>query len=194
LVARWFIEREGGNQVVQHLITLGAPHKGTPWPKIHDWATTLLTLGLNGLSTVTWPVKIVVSLLKVIEIIDVTPDQFALNSTFIKALALNPDPGIPITALSGNTSILPAASQTQAGETASRLGQLLSRLQQMNLLEKTAGLAFFGQPNDIAVSVNSAFGLPAGHTSVTTVEIPCDHMSFFDEADSLKKLAEALQS
>ena len=32
LVARWFIEREGGNRVVQHLVMLGTPNAGSPWP------------------------------------------------------------------------------------------------------------------------------------------------------------------
>ena len=34
LVLRWFIEREGGDKVVQHLVTLGTPHAGSPWPTI----------------------------------------------------------------------------------------------------------------------------------------------------------------
>jgi hypothetical protein len=194
LAARWYVEREGGNQVVQHLVTLGAPHKGTPWPKIHDWASTLLVLGLNGLSSVVWPVKIAATLIKATEAVDVTADQIGPNSTFIKLLAAASDPGIAITALAGNTSIPSAATQVQAGEADSRLALLLTRLEQMRLLEKAAGLAFFGRPNDMAVSVDSALGLPAGHSSVTTAEIACDHMSFFNTSDSLQRLADALRS
>ncbi|HSO27113.1 MAG TPA: hypothetical protein VLS48_03520, partial [Anaerolineales bacterium] len=194
LVARWFIEREGGDKIVQHLVTLGTPHKGTPWPKIYDWATNLLILGLNSLTSVAWPVKLIVSLVKVIETVDHAVDQLGPDTAFIKSLALNPDPGIPVTAIAGNTSIIPAASEIQPGENSSRLERLLATLKEMKLLEKAAGLAFFNQPNDIAVSVNSALGLPHGHKLVTTDIIACDHMSFFDASASLDKLAEVLSA
>jgi len=194
LVTRWFVEAEGGNQVVQHLVTLGTPHKGTPWSRIQDWATTLLVLGLNGLSTVAWPVKIALALVKAVEAIDVTADQFASNSPFIKQLAETSDPGIPLTTIAGNTSIIPAAARAQAGESESLLAKLLARLEQMRLIERAAGLAFLGQPNDIAVSVNSALGLPSTHTSITAIELPCDHMSYFETDVVLRKLADALQA
>ena len=194
MVARWFIEREGGDKIVQHLVTLGTHHKGTPWPKIYDWATNLLILGLNSLSSVAWPVKLIVSLIKVIETVDNTVDQLGPNTAFIKSLALNPDSGIPITALAGNTSIIPTASEVLPDEGKSRLERLLSTLEEMNLLAKAAGLAFFGRPNDIAVSVNSATGLPPGHKLVTTDVIACDHMSFFDVPISLEKLVEVLSA
>lgn len=194
LVSRWFVEQEGGKEMVQHLVTAGTPHLGTPWPKVHSWATTMLALGLNGLSSVVWPVKIAASLLKATEAIDVTVDQMDPGSTFMQLLASNRDPGIPITLLAGNTSIDPAALQAQAGETSSVLERLLDRLEGMKLVEKAASLAFYGRPNDIAVSVESAFGVPEGHAQVTRVEIACDHMSFFLLADPLTRLAEALEA
>ncbi len=33
LVSRWFIEREGGNQVARRLVMLGTPNGGSPWPR-----------------------------------------------------------------------------------------------------------------------------------------------------------------
>ena len=39
LVSRWFIEQEGGNQVVRRLVMLGTPNGGSPWPQVFDWAT-----------------------------------------------------------------------------------------------------------------------------------------------------------
>src|SRR4029077_14753775 len=45
LVARWFIEREGGDKVVRHLVMLGTPNGGSPWPHIVDWATALIAFG-----------------------------------------------------------------------------------------------------------------------------------------------------
>ncbi|MHC5720021.1 MAG: esterase/lipase family protein, partial [Nostoc sp.] len=47
LVSRTFIEQEDGNQIVQHLVMLGTPNAGSPWPQIQDWAFTALGIGLN---------------------------------------------------------------------------------------------------------------------------------------------------
>jgi hypothetical protein len=67
LVSRWFIEREGGNRVVQHLIMLGTPNAGSPWPGVQDWVFTALSIGLNQLSAIVLPTKIVDQLLKFLE-------------------------------------------------------------------------------------------------------------------------------
>jgi pimeloyl-ACP methyl ester carboxylesterase len=191
LVARWFIEMEGGREIAQHLVMAGTPHLGSPWSKIHDWAGTVLSLGLNSLSTVVWPLKIVGSLVKGMEAIDVTVDEMDPSSLFMQLLATNRDPAVPMTVLAGNTSIKPEALQKQPGES-SALERLFERLEGMQLVQKAAGLAFFGKPNDMLVSVQSAFGVPQGHSLVSRVEIPCDHMSFFLLADALRKMEQAL--
>ena len=193
LVSRWFIEMEGGKDMVQHLVTAGTPHLGSPWSKVHDWAGTLLSLGLNSLSTVIWPVKIIGSLVKATEAIDVTVDEMDPGSLFMQLLSTNRDPSVPMTLLAGNTSVKPSAMQKKPGET-SVLERLFDRLEDMKLLQKAAGLAFFGKPNDMAVSVESAFGVPKGHQLVRRVEIPCDHMSFFLISESLRKMNKALDS
>jgi Caspase domain/Lecithin:cholesterol acyltransferase len=48
LVSRWFIEREGGNKVVDHLVMCGTPNNGSPFGKIED-ARKILSV-LTGLS------------------------------------------------------------------------------------------------------------------------------------------------
>jgi hypothetical protein len=52
LVSRWFIEREGGTEIVRRLVMLGTQNGGSPWPNVVDWATTALAYGLNELSKV----------------------------------------------------------------------------------------------------------------------------------------------
>ena len=71
---------------------------------------------------------------------------------------------------------------------------MLATLQSKKLLYKATALAFFNQPNDIAVSVDSAFGVPGGRTPKpeTPDEIPCDHVSYFGTEAALKEIAEAL--
>ncbi|MFM6282490.1 MAG: esterase/lipase family protein, partial [Dolichospermum sp.] len=109
LVSRWFIEREGGNQVVQHLVMLGTPNAGSPWPTVQDIATVALGIGLNSLSTVAWPVKVLGGLVSGLEAVDVTLDQMKPSSPFLRTLAASPDPGIPYSVIAGNTSIMRAA-------------------------------------------------------------------------------------
>lgn len=102
LVSRWFIEREGSNQIVRHLIMLGTLNNGSPWSKVEDWAVTMLGAGLNDLTAITWSIPILGMLTKAIavttsalEVIDVSLDQMQPGSEFLNNLAASADPGIP---------------------------------------------------------------------------------------------------
>jgi len=46
LVARWFIEQEGGNRVVDHLVMCGTPNVGSPFGKI-DSARNLTDIHID---------------------------------------------------------------------------------------------------------------------------------------------------
>lgn len=193
LVARWFIEREGGNRVVQHLVLLGTPNAGSPWPSVQGWATTALGIGLNSLATVAWPVKALGSLLGAIETIDRTLDQMTPDSDFLKSLRTSPDPGTPYTIIAGNTSLRREALEPDLGQQQSRLHRLLGKLAPQQLLQSATGLAFFGQPNDIAVSVHSIGDVPRDRTPEPQVhEVSCDHVTYFSTAAGLNALARAL--
>jgi len=191
LVSRWFIEQEDGNEVVQHLILLGTPSGGSPWPQTVTGITTLLTFVLNGLSKVTFPVVFVSSALKLlakgvegIETIDVTLDQMDPNSDFIKQLATNPDPGIPYTVIAGNIDLIPA-NQPQ--------GHLRQRL--MGRLKDLMKLPFFGIPNDLAVTVESIKAIPSGRQPAPAmVEVACDHLVYFSDPVGVKALGDMAQS
>jgi pimeloyl-ACP methyl ester carboxylesterase len=189
LVARWFIEREGGDELVRHLVILGTPSNGTPWSTIQQWATLGIGLALNGLSTVAWPVKVLGALISAFEKIDVTMDQFQPGSEFLKSMAASPDPHVRYTLIAGNTSIIPAALQTEPGQSTSRLGRLLTKLGY-----DLASLAFFDQPNDIAVSVESVKAVSAKRAPrPQAVEVACDHVTFFDSPAGLEALVGALK-
>lgn len=193
LVSRWFIEREGGNQVVQHLIMLGTPNAGSPWPRVEDWALATLGAGLNGLMIGSWPVHALSSLLAIIENEDNALDEMHEASSFLRALQASHDPGVSYTLIAGNTSIIPAA----LGEDEERRG-LLSRLLEKlnptgNWLHAATGLAFYGQPNDIAVSVESIFSVPDARDPQPRKldTVACDHISYFRTAAGLNALAAA---
>lgn len=195
LVARWFIEREGGNQVVQHLIMLGTPNGGSPWAKVQDWAIAALAISLNGLSMLTWPVPVIGQLLRLagtgvgaIETLDVTLDQMSPNSDFLKSLATSPDPGIPYTIIAGNTSLIPAATQPKSANQAPQIERLMKKL-----FDRVVDLPFFEQPNDIAVAVHSIKNIPTGRSPAPiTLEAACDHCVYFTSTEGLQKLAEAI--
>jgi hypothetical protein len=171
---------------------LGTPNAGSPWPTVQDWATASLAIGLNGLSTVAWPVKVLGSLVSAVEVIDVALDQMKPKSAFLASLASSSDPGVPYFIIAGNTSIIPAALTPAAGEQQSRLARLWARIKRTNWVHTGADLAFFNQPNDMAVSVQSIRSVPKRTPAVVKVETPCDHLTYFSTVDGLQALADAV--
>jgi pimeloyl-ACP methyl ester carboxylesterase len=184
LVSRWMIEREGGAPIVDHLVMLGTPNGGSPWPSVQKWATVALGLGLNAMTAVVWPVKVLGWMVQAVERIDEALDQMEPGSAFLTSLAQSGDPGVPYTVLAGNTSII------EGVEAESRLGRLLDRL---DPVRKAANMAFFGAPNDLAASVKSITALPAGRDpDVVSREVACDHSTYLDTEVSVAVLIEAL--
>lgn len=180
LVSRWFIEQEEGEAVVQHLVMCGTPNEGFPWPTIQTWATMVLGIGLNNFSTMTWPAQVLASLQGAIEAAGVTLDQMLPDSDILEILAHSPDPGVRYTVLAGNASLVPAALQPSDGGAGSPIERLLDRLSPQTLLHGTTALAFFGRPNDMAVSVESMGQIsPARSPQPTVVTVACDHLTYF---------------
>ncbi|MGE3313080.1 MAG: esterase/lipase family protein, partial [Limisphaerales bacterium] len=187
LVMRWFIEREGGKEVVQRLVTLGTPHAGSPWPTIQDWATAAIAFGLNRLTEVAWPVKVLADLVGAVETVDVMLDEMAPGSAILAELGQSGDPEIPYVLLVGNTSLIPAAVE------GGRLERLLSKVSPKKVLHAATSLAFLREPNDIAVSVSSAKAVPGGRVPDPQVtEVACDHVTFFSSDAGRKALLAAL--
>jgi pimeloyl-ACP methyl ester carboxylesterase len=191
LVSRWFIEREGGNRLVRRLVMLGTPNGGSPWPRVEDWATTALAVGLNELSRVAWPAAVLAGLVQAVEAVDVTLDQMVPDSGFLKDLYSSPDPKVPYLLIAGDTSLIPTAVGDE--ERRSRLRLLLSRLWSDRTKYDFADLFFGGSENDIAVSLSSMRNLADGRSPACEVRtVACDHLSYFRDSASLKTLVETL--
>jgi pimeloyl-ACP methyl ester carboxylesterase len=189
LVSRWFIERLGGSKTVQHLVMLGTPNGGSPWPTIEEWAVVALSFGLNNLMPIPWLGKSLGNLVSAVEKIDVALDEMSPSSRFLENLHASPDPKIPYTIIAGNTSLITQANTER--DKARR--SLLDRLKSVNLLHLATAPAFFGEPNDIAVSVVNILRQPAGRAHRTTVrEVACDHLTYFNTKAGLNALAELL--
>jgi pimeloyl-ACP methyl ester carboxylesterase len=194
LVARWFIEREGGNTLVQRLVMLGTPNAGSPWATVQDWATAAIGLGLNALTTIAWPATVLGALVSTVETIDVALDEMRPGSDLLAALEASPDPGIPYTVLAGNTSVIAQAMMPDGSTQQSRVERLLHSLRLRPALHSVATLAFWGHPNDVAVGVESISSMPRDRVQPALVrEVACDHMSYFTTEAGLRALAEALR-
>ncbi|MGK7947188.1 MAG: caspase family protein [Microcystaceae cyanobacterium] len=184
LVSRSFIEQHEGHKVVQHLIMSGTPNAGSPWSTVQDWAFSALTIGLNGLSLSGFPLAAIGNLLGVIEAIDISLDQMKPGSDFLTSLASSRDPNVPYTILAGNTSLIPPPDQT----TANKIQKLLSKIG-----KSAVNFPFFGQPNDLAVTVHSIKAIPPGRSHPPQIkEIACNHLVYFTHSDGVEALVKAV--
>ena len=187
LIGRWLVEREEGNAMVNHLVLVGAPNAGTPWATMQNWLTAALGIGLNSLSTVAWPVKVIGSLVAAMEAFDVTLDQMQPGSALLQSLAASPDPGVAYSVLYGNASINPSVLSTE-GRAKSLLQRLLDKL-----LGNAANLAFLGQPNDLFASAHS-LKLSTGSRALSPAmeESLCDHFTYFSSPEGQAALIQVL--
>ncbi len=193
LVSRAFIEQEGGNQIVQHLVMLGTPNAGSPWAKIQDWAFTALGIGLNQLSTVVWPANIIAGLLAFLEANDKASEQMKYQSDFIQSIAKNPDPKVQYTIIAGDRSITPEALAESANS--SKIQRLMQKLFG-STVDNVVDMVFFQQPNDIAVTLESIKSVSLERNPQPRIISPiaCDHNSYFISQAGLDALVQALSN
>jgi pimeloyl-ACP methyl ester carboxylesterase len=198
LVARWFIEQEGGNTLVSRLTMLGTPNGGSPWSAYEQWFSTLLGLGLNGLAKIAWPPTVLGSLMRAVSWtgkavvsqhgkIEVALAEMNPKSPFLKSLAAGADPGVPYAVIAGNTSLVRSGGDK---EDRTRLERFLETLSPRDLLYRTTALAFFNLPNDVAVAVDAITNVPPARALPPSIhQVPCDHMSYFITPAALECIA-----
>lgn len=191
LVSRWFIEREGGAEIVRRLVMLGTPNGGSPWPNVVDWATTALAYGLNELSKIAWPAAVLAGLTHAASLAEVTLRQMQPGSDLLQELSRGPVAAIPYFMIGGNTSLLATATDQ---ERRPKLQRLLRRLWSDHTKYDLANLLFAGVDNDIAVSLTSMQHLPERAAPPWDLRtVGCDHMTYFSNAAGLKALSQVLQ-
>lgn len=191
LIGRWFVEREGGHQMVQRLVLVGVPNGGTPWATLQDWAFTAIALGLNNLSAMFWQASVLTKLLDNIENIDISFDQIRPDSDLIQQFANNPDPHVPYTIIAGNKSLAKAAMAT--GEENNRLQRLMQKLFDWTV-DAVVKPAFWHEANDLAVSVASMKAV-RDDRDPPPKKLPdtsCDHLTYFTDSAGLHDVAIAL--
>jgi pimeloyl-ACP methyl ester carboxylesterase len=187
LVARCFIERQGGSRLTDRLITCGTPHLGSPWPRVEDVITALLGLALNlslfagGVGTAIG--SVLAGLGRAAESIDTALDQMRPGSDLLTTLAGAPDPGVPYTLIRGTRPFPASADPSRAQRVVGKLtGAAIDVL-------------FGGAENDIAVSVASAGGV--GQTwpnRPRVLDVGCNHVTYFADQTAVAAVKAALTS
>lgn len=185
LVVRWLGERLAGAPLVRHAVLVGAPNAGTPWASIQGWATSLVGVGINALSTVVWPARALGWLVRAAERLDQGIDDVAPGSAVLDALATTSGGAPQYTVLAGNSSLV-AAAEVDAED--GRLGRLLTRLG-----TRAAGWAVFRQPNDLVATTVSQRSMPERlEPAPAVVEVAADHLTYFSRPEVLAAVATAL--
>lgn len=182
LVSRWFIEREGGNAMVDHLVMCGTPNNGSPFGKI-DTARKILNV-LTGVAMNYIPALIpfngaILFALNRSKKITPTLEQMNPASEFMTALNSSSDPGVRYTILAGDVETYQEPSD-----------KLFAKM-----LEKTGkGIVFdalFGNgAHDIAVGVESILGIDGSRNPMPKREnVACHHLNYFISEAGQKALA-----
>ena len=183
LVSRWFIERESGNKVVDHLVMCGTPNNGSPFGKV-DKARKILSV-LTSLSMNYLPAAIpfsgaVLMLLNRSKKLTPALEQMNPESDFIKTLNRSADPGIPYTILAGDIDAYKEPSDAFFAKLLTKAGQGF-----------VFDALFAQQANDIAVGVESILGIE-GPRSIAPLRrtIACHHLNYFVSQSGQQALTE----
>jgi len=200
LVARWFIERDGGDQVATRLVMCGTPNVGVSWPSLRDWSSAVLALGLNQFTSMVWPASVLRGLVRVTQSADASIEQFRCGSSVLQSLNDGEGPAIPYLVIAGTSSLVPhALSPESIGQ--SPFDRLLSRV--VDSADSRAELArlFGAQENDLAVAEaigrdlggsasTRASSDPSGKLAIKTAA--CDHFTYFQSREVLEFIREVL--
>jgi pimeloyl-ACP methyl ester carboxylesterase len=187
LVARCFLERQGGAAFTDRLVTCGTPHQGSPWPRVEDACTALLGLALNlpmfgsGIGAVVG--SALAGLGRAAERFDTALDEMRPGSDLLTSLTDGPDPGTPYVLVRGTEPFHPVTADSQA----------------RRIVRKLTGAAvdgiFGGEENDVAVSILSSGGVGANWPRPPQViDAACNHLSYFSDEAGLKAVRTALES
>jgi pimeloyl-ACP methyl ester carboxylesterase len=181
LVARWFIEREGGNAMVDHLVMCGTPNNGSPFGKI-DGARKILNV-LTGLAMNYIPALIpfngaLMFLLNRSKKITPTLEQMNPKSDFITTLNSSGDPGIRYTIIAGNVEQYQEPSDQF-------FAKMLAKVGHSSVFEALFGM----QANDIAVGVESILGVSGARNPMPKRgNVSCHHLNYFISEPGQKAL------
>lgn len=185
LVSRWYLEKEGGQEVISHFIQVGSPNLGSPIANKAQLATTALGAILNFIPKpplVAGAIRLVGALWNRLT---VTNRQLKPTSKFYKKLngenkagSIRPNIKIPYTILPGDVTLVADNRERKF------FAKMIERYKQ-NL---------FKEGNDGVVGVSSIKGVPVSSGGLVTrlPAVPCNHFSYFNTSSGEKELARVL--
>ncbi|MEM6770464.1 MAG: hypothetical protein AAF597_07785, partial [Bacteroidota bacterium] len=179
LVSRCYIELLRGSEVVDHLIQFGTPNGGSPYGKLAQLITPLLTWGLGKAAAYSPWLSPLLGLRWFTGKVLVTLQQMKAGSAFLKDLKDEGDRGsVQYSLINGDIHRIPDLPEEELS--------LLQRLTGLQTWQDGVDAVFFRQPNDIAVSVSSQRDIPA--LTGITEPVGCDHLSYFEHPASVAAL------
>jgi pimeloyl-ACP methyl ester carboxylesterase len=185
LVSRWFIEREGGNKVVDHLVMFGTPNDGSPFGKVESarqLSSIVTTLAINTFPAFAPFGGALLYLLNGSRKLTPSLEQMNPTSDFITKLNSSPDPGIPYTIVAGDIRDYDESTDPLMAKLIAKVGQGVV----FDLLFQHAG-------HDIAVSIDSIQSVTDNRTPPPQKQtIICHHLNYFVTDEGLKAMADAV--
>jgi len=186
LVARWMVERRGGNQLVDRMILVGPPNAGSVLGTLESYrklATTALGIAVNVLLPFAgWAgglLKSIKTALKQGQKLTTTLAEMHENSTFIRDLNDSDDPGVPYAIVAGDVR----KYEPTDGSNFSKFREKLST--------KLGNFVNGGDANDMIVDYASM--KQAGKNSqVEITKVVCHHLNYFQEEASLEAIKDLL--
>ncbi len=183
LVSRWFIEREGGNKVVDHLVMCGTPNVGSPFGKINgarNLSHALTTVAINTCPVFAPFGGALLYALNRSRKLTHCLEQMDPASDFIKTLNVSDDPGVRYTIVAGDI-------REYKEESAELIPQLLAKVGGgvlFDTLYQDAG-------HDIAVSDDSIRGVDDSRIPAPRKEVvACHHLNYFVSEAGLMAIAD----
>lgn len=187
LVARWWLEKAGGNKIVHQFVQVGSPNAGSKLTNAYDFALLGLTKAINFVPMPAVIQDITGWLVRYVGLdkLDDNIVQLRENSPLIKEFEQLPDPKIPYTLICGDTGMMNPIMQEKQLPIIRRLFK--------RLRYEAADRLIFKEPNDFVAAVSSVKHLPAGREQVVIhPPVGCDHFGFFRESAGLRILGEVM--
>lgn len=187
LVTRYFIEDQelDGAKVVKKLIQLGTPNGGSEISDVRKFLASALAWGMNGLAPIKPYMPAITFFAKFVgsRVFKTLNQMSPTKSDFIKDLGKSNRPAeIPYFIIGGDTSKIDSGYM-EDDPFWTQLRKAMKNKGKYAVLDKFV----FPTKNDMAVTINS-MGTISGFVQENMVEIPGDHITYFENEQALKYL------
>ncbi len=182
LVSRWFIEKEGGNLVVDHLVMFGTPNAGSPFGKVGaglQIALVLTTIALNMIPTLVPFGGALVYIITRREKVGTTLDEMTPGSNLLETLNSSDDPRVRYTIVAGDVRQYRETNDPMVAKLTAKIGREV----RFDTIYPDVG-------HDIAVSDYSIRGVADARSPAPIKDgVACHHLNYFMCDAGLEKLA-----